>query len=236
MPTTQLLAVAQPARRQLGCFRKIARPTAVSALMATALQRPARVRPLSSLALTTLPPSNCRRPGATPAQAAIPRRAPSLVLRCDGRGPHLQRRREGEEALRRGQEQLQEEVHQGRSRLIDGMRASLPAVRYRGPRLVCRHAHGDIAWLSAHSPHRADRASSCTAYRLRAVSVSPSAMQIPCRHGTPSIPHQMPDIRLQVQPTVPSNDLSVAGLGGGVHIREARARMWHGALRESVLR
>ena len=222
MPRTQLLAVAQPARRQLGCFRKIARPSAVSALMATALQRPARVRPLSSLALTTLPPSNCRRPGATPAQAAIPRGVPSLVLRCDGRGPHLQRRREGEEALRRGQEQLQEEVHQGRSRLIDGMRASLPAVRYRGPRLVCRHAHSGIAWLSAHSPHRADIASSRTAYRLRtvsvshqAVSVSPSAIHIPCGHGTPSIPHQIPDIRLQAQPTVPFNDLSVAGLGGG---------------------
>jgi hypothetical protein len=64
--------------------------------------------------------------------------------------------------------------------------------------------------------------------RLPLRTIGAALTQIPCRHGHSShSPHQMPDIRLQAQPFVRHPDRSIAGVGGGVHIRGVRSRAAH---------
>ena len=58
------------------------------------------------------------------------------------------------------------------------------------------------SWLPGSSPHR-QTPITLPAACLPLVATGASVTQIPCRHGTHSIPQQMPDIRLQVFPQQP---------------------------------
>jgi hypothetical protein len=95
---------------------------------------------------------------------------------------------------------------------------------------------GVIVGASCAWPTATGAPSSRSVCRVRSSSAG-SITQIPCRHGHAQLsPPQMPDIRLQAQPFVHFTDRSIAGVGGGVHIRGLglAVRRWLIARRQLV--
>lgn len=84
------------------------------------------------------------------------------------------------------------------------------------------------SWSTRFTPHWQTPITRPAA-RLPFVATCASVTQIPCRHGTLTIPYQMPDIRLQAHPQQP-NYRSVSCGCGGVHIRRVRPLREHGDL------